>query len=148
MQSAYLRSSGRRGLKKDEHQSVRARLAGSGKAGSQKMTARALMGNVFMPLLMWPSMVAAQAPTTVQQITDVIVQLCMAGGSAHTIAGDAAGISIRTYDLRRNPTGEFNIAKSNVDGVVSGINNSVPQLPTDQANKVRGCLLSLRDELL
>ena len=57
-------------------------------------------------------------------------------------------MSLRSLDVTGNLKGEFNIKKSNAEGLVDGINGALSQVSADQADKVRACLQPVRDRLL
>src|ERR1700733_10633227 len=42
----------------------------------------------------------------------------------------------------------WNITKSSAEGLGRGLDNAIPQLPADQADKVRDCLKPVRERLL
>jgi hypothetical protein len=116
------------------------------------MTSRTQMCSVLIALLLWPSAAIAQTPPTVQQIANIIVRLCTAGGRTEVITGvvaaGGADILVRMHDIRGDLTGELKIGNSSVEGIVTGINNALAQARASQADLALACLRSARDGLL
>lgn len=77
--------------------------------------------------------------------------LCVGGGRTEATSGTGSGgadLSLRSLDVKGNLKGEFKISKSNAEGLVDGLNNTLTQVAADQADKVRVCLQPVRDRLL
>lgn len=99
----------------------------------------------------WPDIIAAQSAVDTEKIASMMVRLCVGGGRTEVMRGTAAvgaDMSLRSLDVTGNLKGEFNIKKSNAEGLVDGINGALSQVSADQADKVRACLQPVRDRLL
>ncbi len=98
-----------------------------------------------------PVIGAAQGAVDTEKIANMMVRLCVGGGHTEVTSGAATGgaeVSLRSLDVTGNLKGEFNIKKSNAEGLVDGINGALSQVSADQADKVRACLQPVRDRLL
>lgn len=81
----------------------------------------------------------------------MMVRLCVGGGHSELVEGGGTGganLSLRTFDVNGNITGQFTVSKSSGEGLVSGINNAMSQITADTADKVRTCLQPVRERLL
>jgi hypothetical protein len=106
---------------------------------------------LFSVCAWWPVPGAAQYAVETEKIADLMVRLCVGGGHTEATSGTAAGgvdLSLRSLDVRGNLKGEFNINKSSAEGLVNGLDNALSQVAADQADKVRACLLPVRERLL
>jgi hypothetical protein len=93
----------------------------------------------------------AQTPAETKQIVDLMVRLCIAGGHAQASSGAGSGeadISLRSLDVKGNVKGEFKVSRSDVEGLVNGIDNALSQVAANEADKVRDCLTPVKDRLL
>jgi hypothetical protein len=80
-----------------------------------------------------------------------MVRLCLAGGHTESRSGGGSGgadLSLRSLDIKRNLKAEFKVTSSSAEGLVNGIDNALSQVAADQADKVRACLLPVRERLL
>jgi len=101
--------------------------------------------------LLSPSIANAQEAANPERIADMMVRLCVGGGHSELIEGGGGGganLSVRTFDINGNITGQFKVTKSSAEGLVSGINNAMSEVTADTADKVRTCLQPVRDRLL
>jgi hypothetical protein len=96
---------------------------------------------------------AASAGTTpdIKDTVDLMVRLCIAGGSITASGRDISGeadLSLRSLDVRGNVKGEYKINHYNAEGLAEGINNAMTQVAAGEADKVRECLRPVRERVL
>jgi hypothetical protein len=102
--------------------------------------------------LLWAGAAAAQNfPADVQQIADMMVRLCLAGGRTQAVTGAVTvgtDVLLQSLDDKGNVTAEFKINKSGAQALVIGINNTLTNVAAEQADKLRDCLQPVRERLL
>jgi hypothetical protein len=99
----------------------------------------------------WPMFGTAQGTPEIDRIADTMVRLCVGGGRTEATSGTVTGgtdLSLRSFDVKGNAKGEFQIDKSTAEGLVNGLDNALSQVAADQADKVRTCLQPVRERLL
>jgi hypothetical protein len=106
---------------------------------------------LFLASILWPAAGVAQDSAEIQRTADMMVRLCLGGGHTESTSGGGSGgadLSLRSLDIKGNLKAEFKVNKSSAEGLVNGIDNALSQVAADQADKVRACLLPVRERLL
>jgi len=105
---------------------------------------------LFLACAWWPLLGATQDTAEIEKIADLMVRLCVGGGrtEASGTASGGANSSLCSLDVKGNLKGEFKIRKSNVEGLVNGLDNALIRVRADQADKVRACLQPIQKKLL
>ena len=104
-----------------------------------------------LALVLWSSSARAQMPENPQQIVNLWVQLCVGGGHIETVTGGGTGgveLSLRALDVKGQVKGNYDITKSEAQGLVNGITNALSEVAAAEADKVRVCLQPVRERLL
>lgn len=116
------------------------------------MLTSALAVSLILSLVIGSGSAQAQnASDNVEHIVDIMVRLCVGGGTIRTVSGGGTGgatVSLRSFDIKGNLSGEFKITKSNAEGIVNGIDNAMTQIAAGEADKVRACLAPVRKRVL
>lgn len=107
---------------------------------------------LILACVLWPGDTRAQQTAEdIDRIVDTMVRLCVGGGKQFSVGGGGTGgaeVTLRSLDVRGNLQGEFRIDKSEVEGLVEGINNALTEVAAGQASEVRDCLRPVRERLL
>jgi hypothetical protein len=102
---------------------------------------------VVFAILMNPSVSLSQ-PTDVQQGVNIMVRLCVAGGTKFSVTADRQqDILVKSEDTRKEQV-RINIKQSEAEGLVDGINNALTQVAATEAAEVRKCLQPVRERVL
>lgn len=91
----------------------------------------------LMPASLW----AAEPSQNVKDAVDVIVLMCVAGGEKYEISGTAdldGGLLLRKVGA--SGRAEVKVSKSEVKGLVDGLNQSLSKIAADQASEARRCM--------
>src|SRR5437764_15494816 len=83
-----------------------------------------------------------RAEIALQESVNIMVRLCVAGGTRLAADADASGdIHVQSFGgLSAGAKLDLKVQKSQVEGLVNGIDNAITQVAADQADKVRTCL--------
>jgi hypothetical protein len=107
---------------------------------------------LILACVLWPGDTRGQQNSEgIDQIVDTMVRLCVGSGRQFSVGGGGTGgaeVTLRSLDVRGNLQGEFRIDKSEVEGLVDGLNNAMTDVAADQAREVRDCLKPVRERLL
>lgn len=93
----------------------------------------------------------ALTSTEIKENVDLMVRLCIAGGRTTASGGGGSGeanLSLRSLDVTGNVKGEYKVNRSDVEGLVEGINSAMSQVAASEADKVRDCLQPVRERLI
>jgi hypothetical protein len=93
-------------------------------------------------LLCFATQASAQQPQNVSTAVDFIKQICVYESKSERLSVSGAGtgeVSFRKLSAGGELRGEVKLDKSNVQGLVLGINNEISALSAEQANKMRDC---------
>lgn len=115
------------------------------------MTRTFLHLGAFALAALWSSALQAQVTPELQQKIDMMVRLCVAGGQQFTVTGGGSGgaeISLRAFDVKGNLKGDFHVDKSQAEGLVNGIDESIGQIAANEVDKVRECLKPVRERVI
>lgn len=105
----------------------------------------------FLLALLAPNSSQANQRAELEWIVETMVRLCVLGGDQFSITSSSSvngEITLQSLSRGGQVEGEFHVERTEVEGLVSGIDNSITALAANQASEARQCLAPVREYLL